>query len=134
LSDRPLWTGIFARRPTLSVLAWAETWARHILRYSKRDQLSLVVALEINKINFNRIQLDNYSSDFHEWPILNNRKDRKRVHNGPNYGLDAALLNSEILQLNEEVRMIRDMFTNSTSWKITAPLRTISFALKWLRS
>jgi hypothetical protein len=130
LANRPLWTGIFARRPTLSILAWSDTWAKHVLRYSRRDQLSVNVALEINNINFNRIELDNYSSDFHEWPIHNNRKDSKRVHYGPNYGVHAAYLYSEILQLNEQAQMIRHHFTNSTSWRITAPLRAVSLAWK----
>jgi len=82
LEVQPLWDGIIARRPNQDVEKWAEIWASHVLRYSRRDQLSIVVALEQTNTKFKRFEIDNYSSDYHEWPIYNQRKVEQRVYTG----------------------------------------------------
>jgi hypothetical protein len=82
LEVQPLWNGIIARRPNQDVDKWAEIWASHVLRYSRRDQLSIVVALEETKPKFKRIEIDNHSSDYHEWPIHNQRKVEQRIYTG----------------------------------------------------
>lgn len=82
LEVQPLWNGIIARRPNHDVEKWAEIWASHVLRYSRRDQLSVIVALEQTKTKFKRIEIDNRSSDFHEWPIHNQRKVKQRLYTG----------------------------------------------------
>lgn len=79
LEIRPLWTGIIARRSSKQMQEWSEIWAQHVLRYSRRDQLSVIVALETVQVNFNRIEIDNFSSDYHQWPIHNNRKHGDRI-------------------------------------------------------
>jgi len=125
LDDRPLWTGIIARRPTPLVRDWADTWAKHILRYSRRDQLSVLVALQISQLDINRVQIDNHLSSLHQWPILNNRKVDRRHFVGRNYGREAMTLTEENLELRNELESVRMGFEGSFSWKITKPLRAI---------
>ena len=133
LREQPLWTGIIARRPTSSVRKWSDSWAQHVLRYSRRDQLSVLTVIEIHKPNFKRVVIDTVSSDFHQWPIHNERKREKRFYSGTDLVQESEKLQKEILQLNNELRVVRDAYANSTSWKITRPLRAISLALKAIR-
>ena len=133
LREQPLWTGIIARRPTSSVRKWSDSWAQHVLRYSRRDQLSVLTVIEIHKPNFKRVVIDTVSSDFHQWPIHNERKREKRFYSGTDLVQESEKLQKESLQLNKELRVVRDAYANSTSWKITRPLRAISLALKAIR-
>ena len=134
LREQPLWTGIIARRPTSSVRKWSDSWAQHVLRYSRRDQLSVLTVLEINKPNFKRVEIDNFSSDFHQWPIHNERKGEKRFYRGNDSAQGSERLQKEILRLGDEIRVVQDAYSNSTSWKITRPLRAIYLALKAIRA
>ena len=134
LREQPLWTGIIARRPTSSVRKWSDSWAQHVLRYSRRDQLSVLTVLEINKPNFKRVEIDNFSSDFHQWPIHNERESEKRFYRGNDSAQGSERLQKEILRLGDEIRVVQDAYSNSTSWKITRPLRAISLALKAIRA
>ncbi len=118
LEERPLWTGMIARRPTPLVREWADTWAKHVLRYSRRDQLSVCVALHICEPSINRIQIDNFLSPFHQWPIWNERKGERRFFSERNYG-------RETLTLRNELEALRMAFEGSFSWKVTKPLRAI---------
>jgi hypothetical protein len=139
LEERPLWTAIIARRPTPLVRDWAETWAKHVLRYSRRDQLSVTVALEISQLEVNRIQIDNFLSPLHQWPILNDRKVERRSFVGRNFGREILKLEERNLELKNELEASRNeleasrneleasrmAFTDSFSWKVTKPLRAI---------
>jgi len=142
LDQQPLWTAIIARRPTLLIRKWSESWAQHVLRYSRRDQLSVLVTLEINKTIFNRIEVDNFSSDFHQWPNLNERKEDRRVYKGSDYNPDILHLQEEYLRLSIEnqrleleirdARISENNYIKSRSWKITRPLRDASIAFRKL--
>ncbi len=123
LEERPLWTGMIARRPTPLVRDWADTWAKHVLRYSRRDQLSLPVVLQISQLEVTRIEIDNHLSPLHQWPILNERKLDRRHVVGRNFGREAMKLSEENLELRNELEALRMTFEGSFSWKITKPLR-----------
>ena len=132
LEERPLWTAIIARRPTPHVRDWADTWAKHVLRYSRRDQLSLCVALQISQLDINRIQIDNRQSPLHSWPVLNKRKLERRIFSGRNFGREIIKLEEQNLGLKNELAATREelaatrmAFTGSFSWKVTKPLRAI---------
>ena len=73
LATRPLWNGIILRRSTPEVAAWATTWWEHIMRYSRRDQLSVIAALMAHELPVHRIELDNSRSEYHEWLIATER-------------------------------------------------------------
>jgi hypothetical protein len=70
LPERPLWTGLVARRPSASVDAWAATWMAMVLLYSRRDQLSVNYAIATSQLSMNMVTVDNRSSRFHTWLTL----------------------------------------------------------------
>jgi hypothetical protein len=67
LAERPLWTGLMARRPSASVDNWAATWMAMVLLYSRRDQLSVNYAIATSQLTTNIVLVDNRSSQFHTW-------------------------------------------------------------------
>lgn len=67
LAERPLWTGLMARRPSESVDNWAATWMDMVLLYSRRDQLSVNYAIATSRLTVNTVLVDNRSSSFHTW-------------------------------------------------------------------
>jgi hypothetical protein len=67
LIERPLWTGLIARRPSASVDNWAATWMAMVLLYSRRDQLSVNYAIATSQLIANIVMVDNRCSQFHTW-------------------------------------------------------------------
>jgi hypothetical protein len=67
LAERPLWTGLIARRPSASVDNCAATWMAMVLLYSRRDQLSVNYAIATSQLTMNMVLVDNRSSQFHTW-------------------------------------------------------------------
>jgi hypothetical protein len=67
LAERPLWTGLIARRPSASVDKCAATWMALVLLYSRRDQLSVNYAIATSQLTVNAVLVDNRSSQFHTW-------------------------------------------------------------------
>lgn len=78
LSEQPLWTGILIRRSTPAVRTVMQDWAQHVLRYSRRDQLSLPAVLHGADVGVRVVEVDNFSSSLHEWPVI----ERRRVAQG----------------------------------------------------
>lgn len=78
LDDKPLWTAMLARRRTPLVEAAMRTWGEHVLRYSRRDQLSITLALRANALSPRIVEADNFRSAIHEWPS----DVRRRVEQG----------------------------------------------------
>lgn len=70
------WTGILARRRTAEVDRGSERWFRHVLRYSRRDQLSFVHAMHEARVRWRSVHLDNAESPLHEWrePVGRSRR------------------------------------------------------------
>lgn len=82
LLDKPLWSGIMLRdhrNPKLR--AMLEVWLSHVLRYSRRDQLSSRVALRQTGFAPDVLRLDNNCSWFHTWPHTAKRDhDKGKYH------------------------------------------------------
>jgi hypothetical protein len=74
LDERPYWTAILARKHNSTVVELMNRWWEHVLRYSRRDQLSLNYVLQGHRIALRRIDIDNYDSEYHQWPIGTNRR------------------------------------------------------------
>lgn len=71
LEQPVLWNALIARRHTAEVARFGEVWWRHVLRYSRRDQLSVRMALDHTPgVRLNVIELDNYTSLVHDWPVV----------------------------------------------------------------
>lgn len=67
LETQPYWTAFLARRRVPAVAAAMRIWADHVLRYSRRDQLSAPVALATVP-SLRTIEVDNFESEHHRWP------------------------------------------------------------------
>lgn len=78
LSDRPIWGGFLVRNHHSSdVVRCMKIWFSHVLRYSRRDQLSFNFAARQAKLQFTLHQpLDIHKTCFHEWPIISGRRER----------------------------------------------------------
>lgn len=63
----PLWTGILVRKRTADVAGCMQRWLELLLLTSRRDQLSIGVALAASSLRVNTLGLDNMSSDYHTW-------------------------------------------------------------------
>lgn len=80
LFERPYWGGMIFRSHTdARVKYFSEVWIAHVLRYARRDQLSLNYALRVSGLLPFVIEYDIRDSDFHRWPRLDiNRVTKKK--------------------------------------------------------
>lgn len=75
LGERPFWTAILLRRHLEpAVMQVMETWASHVQRYSRRDQLSFNAACRLAGFQPDPLEIDAAASWFHTWPVLEGRK------------------------------------------------------------
>jgi hypothetical protein len=80
LREKPYWSGmLFRRHSSLAAITFSEIWTSHVLRYSRRDQLSLNYALDKSGLKPNPIVVDNCESPFHSWPHVHNRRQEIRI-------------------------------------------------------
>ena len=70
LGQPPLWSALIARRHTPAVSRFNALWYEHVLRYSRRDQLSVLMAMSLAPdVSVRAVEIDNYASDLHRWPV-----------------------------------------------------------------
>ncbi len=82
LELKPLWTALLARRRTPLVHEFSAEWYEHVLRYSRRDQLSVRVALaHAVRLPFRAIPIDNIASHLHRWPVTSARRQNDVLRN-----------------------------------------------------
>jgi hypothetical protein len=118
------WSGLLMRFHNRDDVKNAmETWMAHVLRYSRRDQLSFPYVAEKTKLPFVAHPLPNQESKWHRWPI-EPHKDKATAgapdpEQSPPRSLDDA--ERELARTRAELLAIR----MSTSWRMTAPLRKI---------
>ncbi|TFH68975.1 DUF616 domain-containing protein [Gammaproteobacteria bacterium LSUCC0057] len=75
LSAKVFWGGFMIRdHHQPQMVALAEQWWAQVLRYSRRDQLSLPRAMDASGVVANALKLSNKDSDFHQWPVAIARK------------------------------------------------------------
>lgn len=145
LREVPYWTGIIARRHTEAVLGASGLWSDHILRFSRRDQLSVNFAMSRSSVAVRGVELDNDRSEWHEWPIHSERR-WERTRQSVSHAMrppvvEIGVLQNTIRELNEQIereraereaekqraaeanRRLRDGYRGSLSWRVTAPLR-----------
>ncbi|WP_250492645.1 glycosyltransferase domain-containing protein [Caballeronia sp. GAWG1-1] len=81
LLQRPYWTGVMIRRHDRHRALGAMTdWYNQVMRYSRRDQLSVNLALSAPGLAISTFDTDILSSWFHEWPVVAGRNQRKRQY------------------------------------------------------
>lgn len=87
LAQPAFWSAILVRDHRSSkVRSMLEIWASHVMRYSRRDQLSINVALAAAGLTPTVLTVDNFGSDLHVWPVVNGR-DRQRGNRNLNVSL-----------------------------------------------
>jgi hypothetical protein len=135
LNTRTIWGGILSRRHKhQDLIAPMDSWFSKIVNSSKRDQLSLPLALRI--LRGDQIQIshmDNHLSDFHIWPsggyqkpdsylFIETQKHEWSLQETPER--DALITQRDALITQRDALLIeRDALLNSTSWRATRPLR-----------
>ena len=157
LTAHVLWTGIIARRRSEDVTRLCRHWADHVLRYSRRDQLSLRAAEALTGVSVGIAHLDNNSSEWHQWPSERRRKTHMES------GLSAArvpdlvavsqarmaqiaaeresaeqraaanALKSKLVVTTAQVHELESqlaVLAVSRSWKVTAPIRRLTVAMR----
>lgn len=153
LRERPWWNAILVRdHRNAKLRAAMELWAQHVMRYSRRDQLSLNLALHEAGLVAMALEIDNNESEFHSWPHIPDRTPRL-VPPDPPPAMPAEIiahlkaLEAECRALQQAVaerdqrltgqgRMLdwlganREAMLRSTSWRITAPLRWLGGRLR----
>lgn len=79
LQETPFWTAVMIRRHHAPPVAdTMRLWLDHVLRYSRRDQVSLSYVLRRTGLKVRRIALDNFASALHRWPVTPQR-DRNAI-------------------------------------------------------
>jgi hypothetical protein len=145
LDERPWWAGFMVRDHRHPQLRQAlEIWALHVMRYARRDQLSLNVAFRAAGIQPLPLTIDNFESEFHSWPHARAR-DRNRGERNPAASLMPLAARArfaetrlhdveiEINAMREQIAELsaaRDGLLRSTSWRLTEPLRRL---VQWSR-
>lgn len=119
LASRPLWTAMMARRRAPAVDEFSRVWAEHVLRYSRRDQLSVSVAAKVSGVALTRIPLDNHESDLHQWPIRSGLRSDVRRTDMPDY----FAMNEYNQRQAEHYQQQLEQTWKTLSWRITKPLR-----------
>jgi uncharacterized RmlC-like cupin family protein len=153
LQEKPFWTGILLRdHRNAKVRAMLELWWAHVQRYSRRDQLSINVAFACTGFQPDVLGIDNFDSWLHTWPhngqrkvqapeswpsTLNHPISRARQlereigqHLQTIDGLtrEKNALKSSIKELEKTItgaRRENERLLNSTSWRLTRPLRKV---------
>jgi len=128
LELRPLWSGLMVRRHhSAAIVAAMETWYTHVLRYSRRDQLSVWCGLRAAGVEPVVHDLDNHESPYHVWPVSVGR-DRRRA--GVPWRVEIEQEARRARRLSDELAVL----TSSKSWRWTAPLRATRRRLTQLRA
>ena len=102
VETNPHWTALLARRRTPQVDAAMTTWWEHVLRYSRRDQLSFAVVMAASRLRLRSVPLPNLRSPLHRWPEGWATRTGDRVDHGGDlrvagrHAADPAVLRAEI--------------------------------------
>lgn len=103
LAQRPWWSAILVRdHRSAKVRSMLEIWASHVMRYSRRDQLSINTAFTAANLHPTILDVDNHVSDWHIWPIMNGR-DRQRGTRNPNVSHMPSVARARYLEQDQEI-------------------------------
>lgn len=80
LHEKPYWSGILLRdHRHAGVKKMSEIWWEHVVRFSRRDQLSSNMAFHLAGLEPRKIAFDNHESRFHVWPRAFDRRQDIRI-------------------------------------------------------
>jgi hypothetical protein len=120
LASRPVKSCLLLRRHHAPrVVAAMESWFRHVLRYSRRDQLSVRYCLREAGLEPLLHDLDNFESAYHRWPVTVDRRQVDEPWRDAHDDLAVARRRADVL--HAELRAIHA----SRSWRWTGLARRI---------
>lgn len=143
LDREALWTAIIARRRGLATERLMRVWLDHVLRYSRRDQLSVGMAIATSGVRVSVIELDNRESPWHEWPVSLGRAPRGE---GDPTTVRADAIEARLARLHADIDELTLQYTRavvaretvisamsaSRSWRATRALRATTSAVRAL--
>ena len=135
--QKPYWAGFMIRSHNApSIIKAMEDWMVQIMRYSRRDQLSLNYILQKHSLNFKGLEIDNRHSQYHDWPTSTRYGDvslKQSLFTNIESNLRVIAQEKEINRLkqlvweqNRKIDLLQEQikfYSESKSWLITKPLR-----------
>jgi hypothetical protein len=120
LEEPQYWGGILLRNHLdAKVIAMLDVWYANVLRYSRRDQLSINLAFAQAGLVPDIIDIDNRTSWFHTWPCAPAR-DYKKGNLDPSISFSPPVARVRQLELilADTERRHRDARESSDDWRI----------------
>jgi hypothetical protein len=108
LAAKPMWSGVMLRRHhEPKIKAAMELWFQHVLRYSRRDQLSSNLAFAQCDLKPDLVEESNLSSWCHSWPHVSGRDRLLPAFNPQTLQLPglARVRQSELAQVHCEAQL-----------------------------
>lgn len=141
-NQKPYWGGFIIRRHNVTQIINAmDDWISQVLRYSRRDQLSINYIIDKYKLNINIQYLDNRISRYHKWPVatrLDTPVIKNRVKHNVEYEAIALKLKKELDDCKQQLLSLENSlkendalnseiitYALSNSWKMTRPFRKL---------
>lgn len=96
LNTSTYWGGIIARRHNdTEVIKAMENWWNLVLRFSRRDQLSLPLVMHQSQLTFIGREIELRQNNFFEWPVHENRNRNKYISEVQSKSLNPLLLKQQ---------------------------------------
>jgi hypothetical protein len=121
LEERPYWGGILLRdHRDPQVRAVLDRWYAHVLRYSRRDQLSVNAAFRQSGLTPLVMDIDNLSSWFHSWPhIVGRYKSKDAPAATPGLPVSVVLA---LEQRMADMERLHKQLSASEAWRVGSRL------------
>jgi hypothetical protein len=118
LDERPYWGGIQLRNhQNTQVRALLDLWMMHVLRYARRDQLSINFVTRQLGFKPDIIEIDNFVSWFHRWPLASGRVRDKGLRS-PMASLMPAVARTRVLE--REIQTLNAKIETMKRARVTA--------------
>jgi hypothetical protein len=143
LEQKPAWSAVMLRDHRDSkVTAAMQIWFAHLCRYSRRDQLSNLVAFHLAGLQPLFLDIDNHGSRFHSWPHATERRAEARLWPADDTAVEGRILALEVAfaaqrrevdELATRLEVLRhehEVLLRSTTWRMMEPVRRLG---RWLR-
>lgn len=131
LNEKPFWGGMLIRsHKNRETRMMAEIWLAHVFRYSRRDQLSLNLAIRNSGVKIKSLEIANFTSWCHDWPI-SHKRDRERgpLNTALTLNMPLAAERMRDLKLTEEAKQLANenirLVANQKSFNV---FKTLTFA------
>jgi hypothetical protein len=126
LKQRPFWGGIMLRDHRHErMIATMELWFAHILRFSRRDQLSNQFVFHKAGLIPQTLHLNNFKSWFHTWPHVLERRSDLRTWQPVDAVASASQQFIALESRYHELAQAHEAILGSRTWRATEPLRQL---------